>query len=81
MVKEVLRPRGIQRPLKKSVMMSRVGRIVVELEYRFHTQEQIREVLEVSAVQESLPLAPSYTLGDASENPTRLNVGFLLTLF
>jgi hypothetical protein len=34
-VKEVLRPRGIQRPFRKSIIMSRVGSIVVELEHRF----------------------------------------------
>jgi hypothetical protein len=36
--------------------MSRVGRIVVGLEYRFRTHEPIREVSAVSVVQESLPL-------------------------
>ena len=42
--------------------MSRVGRIVAELEHRFRTHEAIREVLEVSVVQESLSFVPDERL-------------------
>jgi hypothetical protein len=57
--------------------MSRVGRIVMELESCFRTREPIREVLEVSVVQESLPLSRATRLA-THQKIRRVRVGFFL---
>jgi hypothetical protein len=62
-------------------MMSHVGRIVVELEHRFRTQEPIREVWAVSVVQESLPLPRATRLATHQKPDAFSRRVFLLTPF
>jgi hypothetical protein len=61
--------------------MSRVGSFVVELEHCFRTHKPIRDIWEVSVVQESLPL-PRATCLATRQKPRRARTsGFSLHSF